>query len=204
MMRKEFYVQETLTWWSESQRELYLRAKYTRSQVSRQNIFKDRQLWLAAYPWLSLLWDFIIFLLSPYSTGNWVCVGYKTQMKSTQKTCNVHVQKAHRHPYSTDWRLRLASGLTQILALGNAKIYQHVGISNAKFWHWGYCPTPTPDARYFALQLNIGLRGIHLCNMSIDSHLITKFSDTNLREIEENKPFLENREFKKCIFHFYF
>ena len=24
-------------------------------------------------------------LLSPYSTGNWVCVGYKTQMKSTQK-----------------------------------------------------------------------------------------------------------------------
>ena len=40
--------------------------------------------------------------------------------------------------------------------------------------------------------------------MPIDSHLITKFSDINLREIEENKPFLEKREFKKGIFHFYF
>ena len=40
--------------------------------------------------------------------------------------------------------------------------------------------------------------------MSIDSHLITKCSDINLREIEENKPFLENREFEKGIFHFYF
>ena len=44
------------------------------------------------------------------------------------------------------------SGKTQILALGNAKIYQHVGISNVKFWRRGHCPTPTPDARYFALQ----------------------------------------------------
>ena len=40
--------------------------------------------------------------------------------------------------------------------------------------------------------------------MSIDSHLITKFSNINFREIEENKPFLENREFKKGIFPFYF
>ena len=37
-----------------------------------------------------------------------------------------------------------------------AKIYQHVGISNAKFWHWGHCPMPTPDARYFVSQWNIG------------------------------------------------
>ena len=29
--------------------------------------------------------------------------------------------------------LGLASGVMQILALGNAKIYQHVGILNAKF-----------------------------------------------------------------------
>ena len=94
-------------------------------------------------------------------------------MKSTQKILNVHAQpqpqcqKAQRHLYSTDWRrglasgvtqiLGLASGVTQILALGNAKIYQHVGISNAKFWRRGHCPTPTPDARYFALQWNIGL-----------------------------------------------
>ena len=40
--------------------------------------------------------------------------------------------------------------------------------------------------------------------MSIDSHLITKFSDINLIKIEESKPLLENREFKKGISHFYF
>ena len=69
------------------------------------------------------------------------------------------------HLYSTDWRRGLALGVTQILGLaseigvgGNTKIYQHVGISHAKFWRWVHCPTPTPDARYFALQWNIGLR----------------------------------------------
>ena len=36
-----------------------------------------------------------------------------------------------RNLYSTDWRRGLALGVTQILELGNAKIYQHVGISNA-------------------------------------------------------------------------
>ena len=71
-----------------------------------------------------------------------------------------------RNLYSTDWHrglasgktqiLGLASGVTQILALGNAKIHQHVGISNAKFWHRGHCPTPIPNARYFASQWNIG------------------------------------------------
>ena len=51
---------------------------------------------------------------------------------------------------------------------------------------------------------HFSLRGIHLCNMSKDSHLITKFSDINRREIEENKPFLQNQELKKGIFHLYF
>ena len=68
------------------------------------------------------------------------------------KKWNVHGQRkkfafgTQRHLYSTDWRWELASGVTQILALGNAKIYQHVGISNAKVWRQGHCPTPTPDA----------------------------------------------------------
>ena len=37
--------------------------------------------------------------------------------------------------------------------------YQHVGIPNAKFWCRGNCPTPTPNARYFASQWNIGVKG---------------------------------------------
>ena len=40
--------------------------------------------------------------------------------------------------------------------------------------------------------------------MSIDSHLITKFTDVNLIKIGESKPLLDNREFRKGIFHFYF
>ena len=40
--------------------------------------------------------------------------------------------------------------------------------------------------------------------MSIDNHLITKFIDINLIEIEESKPLLENQEFKKGIFHLFF
>ena len=74
--------------------------------------------------------------------------------------------RTRRNLYSTDWRrglasgktqiLGLASGVRQILALGNAKIYQHVGISNTKFWRRGHYPTPTPAARYFASQWNIG------------------------------------------------
>ena len=51
---------------------------------------------------------------------------------------------------------RFGIWVMQILVLSNAKIYQNVGISNAKFWRWGHCPTPTPDARYFASQWNIG------------------------------------------------
>ena len=52
----------------------------------------------------------------------------------------------------------VALGKTQILELGNAKIYQHVGISNAKFWRRGHCPTPTPDPMCFASQWNIGFK----------------------------------------------
>ena len=40
--------------------------------------------------------------------------------------------------------------------------------------------------------------------MPIDSPWITKFSDTNLIEIEESTPLLENRKFTKGIFRFYF
>ena len=45
----------------------------------------------------------------------------------------------------------------QILGFALAPRYQHVCIPNAKLWLRGYCPTPTPNARYFASQWNIGL-----------------------------------------------
>ena len=63
-----------------------------------------------------------------------------------------------RNLYSTGLRLGFASGKTQILGFALAPRYQHVCIPNAKFWRRGYCPTPTPNARYFASQWNIGFR----------------------------------------------
>ena len=38
--------------------------------------------------------------------------------------------------------------------------YQHVGIPNAKLWHWGSNSKPTrgPNANGFASQWNVGLR----------------------------------------------
>ena len=82
---------------------------------------------------------------------------YTKNMKCTWPTPAFCVG-TQRNLYSTGWRWGLASGKTQILALGKAKIYQHVGISNAKFWRRGHCPTPTPDAGYFASQWNIGFK----------------------------------------------
>ena len=54
--------------------------------------------------------------------------------------------------------LGFASGKTQIRGFVLAPRYQHVGIPKAKFWRRVHCHTPTPDARYFASQWNIGLK----------------------------------------------
>ena len=54
---------------------------------------------------------------------NWVCIGHQTQMKSTQKKCNVHCQRENfalgtqRNLYFTDLRWGLALGVTHILSL---------------------------------------------------------------------------------------
>ena len=51
---------------------------------------------------------------------------------------------------------------------------------------------------------HFSLGGIQLLNMAIDSQWITKFSDTNLIEIEESTPLLENRHSQKAFFVFIF
>ena len=35
----------------------------------------------------------------------------------------------------------------------------YFALGNAKYWRRVHCPTPTPDARYFAFWWNIGLKG---------------------------------------------
>ena len=53
--------------------------------------------------------------------------------------------------------------------------YQHVGIPNAKFSHWGCYPTPDPNAKGLASQWNIGLKE----DISVFSNLeISPFSRT--------------------------
>ena len=73
-------------------------------------------------------------------------------MKSKWPTPASHVG-TQRHLYSTCSHWGLALGVTQILAFafsGNAIIcvfrYQHVGIPNAKLWHWGSKSTRGPNA----------------------------------------------------------
>ena len=39
--------------------------------------------------------------------------------------------------------------------------YEHVGIPNAKLWHWGSKPRPGPNANGFASQWNTGF-SLHL------------------------------------------
>ena len=54
----------------------------------------------------------------------------------------------------------LASGNAKKIASANAKytnMLVYFGLGNAKFWRRVHCPTPTPDARYFAFWWNIGL-----------------------------------------------
>ena len=112
--------------------------------------------------------------LSPYSTGNWVCIGYQTQMKSTQNIWNVHAQRekfafgTQCNLYSTDLRWGFTLGETQILGLASGKAkfcvfrYQHVGIPNAKLRRLGSKPMPGPNANGFASQWNKGFKGLFL------------------------------------------
>ena len=71
---------------------------------------------------------------------------------STRKCC-VGTQ---RNLYSTGWRWGFASGETQILAFSDTNMLVYFALGNAKFWRRVHCPTPTPDARYFAFWWNIG------------------------------------------------
>ena len=77
-------------------------------------------------------------------------------MKSTPKKWNVQGQRnnfalgTQRNIYSSDSCWGFALGVTQILAF------------LAKLWHWGSKPTTGPNANGFALQWNIGLRGVTL------------------------------------------
>ena len=65
-----------------------------------------------------------------------------------------------------------ASGKTQLLGFTSSKTRKmcinsrnmlvYFALGNAKFWHRVHCPTPTPDARYFTSQWNMGF--------SVNSH----------------------------------
>ena len=54
---------------------------------------------------------------------------------------------------------------------GNANLsvlrYQHVGIPNAKLWHWGSKPTRGPNTNGFALLWNIGFTLLLINNVCI-------------------------------------
>ena len=102
--------------------------------------------------------------------------------------------EAQRHLYSTDWRRGLASGVTQILGLASGvtpkytNMLVYFALGNAKIWRRVHCPWPTPDARYFASQWNIGFRGLEIFNkmntfLSIQSLCFSRFGDPRIDAI---------------------
>ena len=90
-------------------------------------------------------------------------------MKCTCPTQKFRVG-TRRNLYSTGLRLGFASGKRQLLGFAPSKNAKKMGspnardtnmlvyfaLGNAKFWRRVQCPTPTPDARYFAFWWNIG------------------------------------------------
>ena len=50
--------------------------------------------------------------------------------------------------------------------------YQHVGIPNAKLWHWGSKPMRGPNANGFASQWNIGLRDIQVSVNQLETTVV--------------------------------
>ena len=84
---------------------------------------------------------------------------YTKNMKCTWPTPAFCVG-TQRNLYSTDWRRGLASGMTQILELGNAKIYQHVGISNAKILALGALPNANPRRQVFCVAVEYRLKDL--------------------------------------------
>ena len=114
-------------------------------------------------------------MLSPYSTGNWVRVGYQTQMKSTQKKRNVHGQRQHfaLGPNATYIPLAGVGGWRRVkrnfsvsrrvkrekCASPNARntnMLVFFALGNAKVLSFALADAKGPDARYFAFWWNIG------------------------------------------------
>ena len=75
-----------------------------------------------------------------YSTGNWVCVCYPTRR-------NLHKKNEMYMADARNWRQ-----LTQNIPT----CWYILRWITQKYWRQVYCPTPTPDARYFAFWWNIG------------------------------------------------
>ena len=78
------------------------------------------------------------------------------------------------------WGFAIGKRKFYVSRWGNANFsvfrYQHVGIPNAKFSHWGYCPMQTPNVRSFALQWNNRLNDNFI---SLDSQRRILYNDLN-------------------------
>ena len=113
-------------------------------------------------------------ILSPYSTGNGVCIGYPTRMKSTHKKRNVHGQRQNfalgpnaTYNYSTGLRLGFASGKTQILGYAsdkNANYGVRVGCKIPTCWYsqrkilaLGALPNTNPRRQVFCVAVEYRL-----------------------------------------------
>ena len=105
-----------------------------------------------------MLWGEGYSLLSPYSTGNGVRVGYPTQMKCTWPT----QKKMRLGPNATYISLTRVGGF----ALGDAKNVRHLTQEIPTCWYFlrqvtqnsfALDDAKVPNANVFASQWNIGI-----------------------------------------------
>ena len=92
-------------------------------------------------------------------------LGLRWQMKSTQKhemyMANAKILRLEPNatyiPLTCVWVSRWGNANFRF-GIGCFRVfrYQHVGIPNAKFSHWGCYPTPDPNTKSFVSQWNIG------------------------------------------------
>ena len=70
--------------------------------------------------------------------------------------------------------------------------YQHVGIGNARLWHWVSRPTAGPNANGFASQRNIGFKRAFLYNLGY-------LSDTSNRRMLSCSQAIPQHSNTQCV-----
>ena len=75
----------------------------------------------------------------------------------------------------------------------------YFALGNANFWCRVHCPTPTPDARYFAFWWNIGLR-VNMWHLNYQWHPFRDCKHLKCGYLWEKDNFCKHLEEQHCLY----